>query len=117
MVLIVNIVGFSVLNLKKIKHRHSITNNMNKIKERNNIRLLMTSLPNDNYVVFNFNNSPYGNISAMFYSNYECYEHIPSQKEIDKINSQNKNIACLIDESTPNYIKNNPFIFKIIKSD
>lgn len=117
MVFIVNIVGFSVLNLKKIKHKHSITNNMNKIKERNNIRLLMTSLPNDNYVVFNFNNSPYGNISAMFYSNYECYEHIPSQKEIDKINSQNKNIACLIDENTPNYIKNNPFIFKIIKSD
>ncbi len=111
--LVVTTVAFGFFNFKKIKHFHHPSKNTAKLEEKQCIDSLANVLDDKNYVVFNFAHTPYANISAMFYTNYECYQHIPSQQEIQQIKALKKKVACIATEHLPNYIKNDTSVLKI----
>ena len=54
--------------------------------------------------------TPFGNISVMFFTNYECYNHIPTQSEILLIKQKGLKVACIDNNVLPNYITNDKTI-------
>lgn len=113
--IVLSLTGVGLFNFKKIKHKHSIVNNELKIAEKKCIESLDYYLNKQSYLVFNFNHTPFANISAMFYSDYECYDFIPTKLDVEKLKDENKKIACILTTEVPDYIKNDPLIVKILK--
>lgn len=109
------IAGLGFLNLNKIENKHSLLNNKAKILEKEYIKYLDQKLNGKEFVVFNFKTTPFGNISAMFYTDYEIYQSIPTKLEIEHLKLMNKNISCIDLGFLPEYIVNDSLILKIKK--
>jgi hypothetical protein len=77
------------------------------------IKKLKNQLGAENYVVFNTNVRVNGHIPIMFYTDYIAYDIIPTEKQIEQIESKKYKIAILDNDKLPDYIKNKNEIVKI----
>ncbi|MBK6544449.1 MAG: hypothetical protein IPG12_04145 [Saprospiraceae bacterium] len=77
------------------------------------ISKLKAQLGNEKFVVFNVNEKLNEHIPIMFYTDYIAYDFIPTEKQIQIIESNNYKIAIVDNSSLPNYINSKPSIIKI----
>ncbi|MFZ1255175.1 MAG: glycosyltransferase family 39 protein [Saprospiraceae bacterium] len=117
--LVLIIICTFLLNLTKIQNYHTDWkphDNYNRTLEINRmdfISKLKAQLGNEKFVVFNVNEKLNEHIPIMFYTDYIAYDFIPTEKQIQIIESNNYKIAIVDKSSLPNYIISKPSIIKI----
>lgn len=117
-IILITICSF-LINITKIQNYHTDwkphdnCNRIAELKEMEFIKKLKNQLGAENYVVFNSNVRVKGHIPIMFYTDYIAYDIIPTEKQIEKIESKKYKIAILDNDKLPDYIKNKNDIVKI----
>lgn len=108
-----------LLNLTKIQNYHTDWkphDNCNRNAELQEMEFIekLKELPSsEKYVVFNANSRLNGHIPIMFFTNYIAYNFIPSEMQIEHLESKKYKIAILEKGDLPDYIKRREEIIKI----
>jgi 4-amino-4-deoxy-L-arabinose transferase-like glycosyltransferase len=108
-ILLVNLPGIKLLHTFAQTNEHRKLN----IRQMEWIQTLRERLPGDHWVVFNAATRDFGSIPVMFYTNYIAYDFIPSQEQLQEIDTQLYQIVVVEKDSLPEYITNNSTITRI----
>jgi 4-amino-4-deoxy-L-arabinose transferase len=109
-------VVFFLFNFKEIRQKqtnfqtHDSDNRPAEIIDYEQTLKLNQILGKERYVIFNVNRTVNSHISTMFFTDYIAYPQIPSEKEIELVQSKNYPIAVIESNDLPDYIRNNKAI-------
>ena len=101
---------FSAFNFKALHHHHIKNRKLDELNlvgefaELKMIETLDHYLLQEDYILFNSSITPYGHIATMFFTKYESYSFIPSEKQLQLLKNKHCKIACLNTGNLPLYI-------------